>query len=157
MMQIKSALAKTRTYIYLLFVVEFMSIFSRQINNLTGFPLRRIVYGFVAIAILQIVLLIMYNLKYTGEIAIKAKSTAPIKKGSRKGAKQSKKDTDHYNDMLNCAARIRVFLILQAVMMIVQVLAFQFIGEWMFEFMMIFSEMTCLVMCLMNLTTLQRM
>lgn len=152
MPEIYTPLAKTRSYLYLLFVVEFVELFTRQISNLTGFDLRRIVYGFVAICVLQIVMLIMYNIKYTGEIAIKLKS-GPVKKGNKK----SKKNDAKYNDMLNCAARIRVFLIISSVMMILQILAFSFIGQYIFELMMIISEMICLLMCLMNLTQLQRM
>ena len=48
-------------------------------------------------------------------------------------------------------------MIVTAVILIIQALAFQFIGEAIFEIMLIVTEITCLVLSLQNLTTLQRM
>lgn len=152
MKQSRGDLAKTRTYLYLIFVCEFLSLFTRPIHNLTGFGLRKIVFGFIALILMQLIMVIMYNLKFTADIASMRK--VPKKGGKNKGPK---KQEDKIEEMLNCAARIRVFMIVTAVILIIQALAFQFIGEAIFEILLIVTEITCLVLSLQNLTTLQRM
>ena len=153
MIQDRSVLAKTRTYFYLIFVCEFISLFARPINSLTGFDLKRIVFGFIALIAMQLIVVIMYNLKYTMEITSRLSKT-PAKKGQRK--KNNSRD-DLLNDMLTLAAKIRVYTIITGVLLIVQALAFQFISEPLIQTMLIVSEITCLILSLQSLTRLERM
>ena len=83
MIQDRSVLAKTRTYLYLIFVCEFVSLFARQINGLTGFDLQRIVFGFIALIAMQLIVVVMYNLTFTMEVTSRMSKT-PAKKGQKK-------------------------------------------------------------------------
>lgn len=153
MIQDRSVLAKTRTYLYLIFVCEFVSLFARQINDLTGFDLKRIVFGFIALIAMQLIVVVMYNLKFTMEVTSRMSKT-PAKKGQKK--KKNSRD-DILNDMLTLAARIRVFMIVTGVILIIQALAFQFVNEPLIQTMLIISEITCLILSLQSLTKLERM
>ncbi|MGN0673545.1 MAG: hypothetical protein ACI4KJ_03835 [Anaerovoracaceae bacterium] len=153
MIQDRSVLAKTRTYLYLIFVCEFVSLFARQINDLTGFDLKRIVFGFIALIAMQLIVVVMYNLKFTMEVTSRMSKT-PAKKGQKK--KKNSRD-DILNDMLTLAARIRVFMIVTGVILIIQALAFQFVNEPLMQTMLIISEITCLILSLQSLTKLERM
>ena len=153
MIQDISVLAKTRTYLYLIFVCEFVSLFARQINGLTGFDLKRIVFGFIALIAMQLIVVVMYNLKFTMEVTSRMSKT-PAKKGQKK--KKNSRD-DILNDMLTLAARIRVFMIVTGVILIIQALAFQFVNEPLIQTMLIVSEITCLILSLQSLTKLERM
>lgn len=153
MIQDRSVLAKTRTYLYLIFVCEFVSLFARQINALTGFDLKRIVFGFIALIAMQLIVVVMYNLKFTMEVTSRMSKT-PAKKGQKK--KKNSRD-DILNDMLTLAARIRVFMIVTGVILIIQALAFQFVNEPLIQTMLIVSEITCLILSLQSLTKLERM
>ena len=153
MIQDRSVLAKTRTYLYLIFVCEFVSLFARQINGLTGFDLKRIVFGFIALIAMQLIVVVMYNLKFTMEVTSRMSKT-PAKKGQKK--KKNSRD-DILNDMLTLAARIRVFMIGTGVIRIIQALAFQFVNEPLIQTMLIVSEITCLILSLQSLTKLERM
>lgn len=153
MIQDRSVLAKTRTYFYLIFVCEFISLFARQINSLTGFDLKRIVFGFIALIAMQLIVVIMYNLKFTMEVTSRLSKT-PVKKGQKK--KKNSRD-ELLNDMLTLAAKIRVYTIITGVLLIAQALAFQFISEPLIQTMLIVSEITCLILSLQSLTRLERM
>lgn len=153
MAELKGALAKTRTYLYIVSICVLASFLTNPISKLTGMSLKRLEFGFVAIITFELVVIFLYNIKFSSDVVLK-KNAGTLNKGKNK---TSKKKSEKYEEILNCAARIRVFTIMVAVILIVQVLAFNFLNILMLTLLLKLTEVTLLVFSLQELTKLQRM
>lgn len=153
MAELKGVLAKTRTYLYIVAICVFASFLTNPISKLTGMSLKRLEFGFVAIITFELVVIFLYNIKFASDVVLKKNAEAP-----KKGKKQvSRKKSEKYEEILNSAARIRVFTILVAVLLIVQVLAFNFLNILILTLLLKLTEVSLLIFSLQELTKLQRM
>jgi len=130
----RSALAKVRTYCYILFMCYAVMLFHYGLSNLFKVSVTRVQYGLIAIIAVQIIMCIMYVVKFATTV---------------QGGK--KKDVN-----MMIAARVRVFFLIQALFLAVQAVNASVMESKLIDYGCTVVNILNMIMVLQNLTILQR-
>lgn len=128
------ALAKVRTYTYIVFFMYLAMLFHDSISGATGIGDRKLVFGLVALAVIQVILCVLYDVKYA--------TTVPRGK-------------IHKVVMMYCA-RLRLWLLVQIVLMILQVANEAYLGNYYLDKIVSATLIVLTMLTLKTLTILQR-
>lgn len=128
------ALAKVRTYTYIVFFMYLAMLFHDSISGAIGIGDRKLVFGLVALAVIQVILCVLYDVKYA--------TTVPRGKM-------------HKVVMMYCA-RLRLWLLVQIVLMILQVANEAYLGNYYLDKVVSATLIVLTMLTLKTLTILQR-